>query len=85
MNGGMYMEDRTPLGLYIENTKQLTRLNTARGSGNFYLQPNGVFYITTDNKAALCKTSDFVKSSKIQNRLPINLCVQIIPCGLIFQ
>ncbi|MCS3799668.1 phosphodiester glycosidase family protein [Niastella sp. OAS944] len=39
-------------------------MNTARGSGNFYLQPNGVFYITTDNKAVICKTSDFKKSSK---------------------
>lgn len=66
MNGGMYMEDRSPLGLYIENTKQLRKLNTAHGSGNFYLQPNGVFYITTNNKAAICKTSDFVKSSKIK-------------------
>jgi len=33
MNGGMYMENRSPLGLYIENTKQLKRLNTSRGSG----------------------------------------------------
>lgn len=66
MNGGMYMEDRSPLGLYIENTKQLRRLNTAHGSGNFYLQPNGVFYITTDNKAAICKTSDFESSRKIK-------------------
>src|SRR5689334_6995947 len=45
MNGGMYMEDRSPLGLYIENTRQLRKLNTAHGSGNFYLQPNGVFFI----------------------------------------
>lgn len=66
MNGGMYMEDRAPLGLYIENSKQLRRLNTAHGSGNFYLQPNGVFYITTDNKAGICKTGDFVNKGKIK-------------------
>jgi uncharacterized protein YigE (DUF2233 family) len=66
MNGGMYMEDRSPLGLYIENAKQLRRLNTARGSGNFYLQPNGVFYITAGNKAAICKTSDFKYNGKIK-------------------
>lgn len=66
MNGGMYMEDRAPLGLYIENTKQLRRLNTAHGSGNFYLQPNGVFYITTNNKAGICKTQDFVNNDKIK-------------------
>ena len=66
MNGGMYMEDRAPLGLYIENSKQLRRLNTAHGSGNFYLQPNGVFYITTDNKAGICKTQDFENNGKIK-------------------
>ena len=66
MNGGMYMEDRAPLGLYIENTKQLRHLNTAKGSGNFYLQPNGVFYITNDNKAGICKTQDFENKGKIK-------------------
>jgi uncharacterized protein YigE (DUF2233 family) len=66
MNGGMYMEDRSPLGLYIENTKQVRRLNTAHGSGNFYLQPNGVFYITAGNNAAICKTSDFKNNGKIK-------------------
>ena len=66
MNGGMYMENRSPLGLYIENTKQWRRLNTARGGGNFYLQPNGVFYITTDNKPGICKTREFVNNGKIK-------------------
>jgi uncharacterized protein YigE (DUF2233 family) len=66
MNGGMYMEDRVPLGLYIENSKQLRRLNTAHGGGNFYLQPNGVFYITADNKAVICKTQDFKNNGKIK-------------------
>jgi uncharacterized protein YigE (DUF2233 family) len=66
MNGGMYMEDRAPLGLYIENSKQLRRLNTAHGGGNFYLQPNGVFYITSDNKAVICKTHDFENNGKIK-------------------
>jgi uncharacterized protein YigE (DUF2233 family) len=66
MNGGMYMEDRTPLGLYIENKQQVRPLNKARGSGNFYLQPNGVFYITTDNKAAVCRTKDFTNNRKVK-------------------
>jgi uncharacterized protein YigE (DUF2233 family) len=66
MNGGMYMEDRAPLGLYIENSKQLQKLNTAHGSGNFYLQPNGVFYITNDNKAGICKTQDFVNKGQVK-------------------
>jgi uncharacterized protein YigE (DUF2233 family) len=66
MNGGMYMQDNTPLGLYIENKSQLTPLNTRSGSGNFYLQPNGVFYITTDHVPTICETSNFVNSGNIK-------------------
>ncbi|MEI6559565.1 MAG: phosphodiester glycosidase family protein [Rhodospirillaceae bacterium] len=48
-NAGIYMDDLTPLGLYVENGKTLRPLNTAKGLfGNFYMQPNGVFI--TDNK-----------------------------------
>jgi uncharacterized protein YigE (DUF2233 family) len=50
MNGGMYMEDQAPLGLYIENFKQHRRVNKATGYGNFYMKPNGIFYLTADRK-----------------------------------
>jgi uncharacterized protein YigE (DUF2233 family) len=66
MNGGMYMTDYTPVGLYIENKKLIRKLNTAHASGNFYLQPNGVFYITIENKPAICQTKDFVNNGKIK-------------------
>ena len=59
MNGGMYMEDLKPLGLYIQDGKKLKNINKADGSGNFYLKPNGVFYITKDNAPYISKTSDF--------------------------
>ncbi len=59
MNGGMYMEDLKPLGLYIQDGKKLKNINKADGSGNFYLKPNGVFYITKDNSPYISKTSDF--------------------------
>ncbi len=59
MNGGMYMEDLKPLGLYIQDGKKLKNINKAEGSGNFYLKPNGIFYITNENVPFVCKTSDF--------------------------
>jgi uncharacterized protein YigE (DUF2233 family) len=65
MNGGMYKKDNTPQGLYIENHSILTPLDTSKGKGNFYLQPNGVFYVTDEYKAFVCTTSDFKHSSKI--------------------
>ena len=60
MNGGMYMEDRTPLGLYIENGVEKKKINKVKEAfGNFYLQPNGIFYITKNNKGFVCQTDSF--------------------------
>lgn len=65
MNAGMFMEDFSPLGLYIENQKTLQKLNNSSGNGNFYLKPNGVFYITKNRTANICKTEDFKASNLI--------------------
>jgi uncharacterized protein YigE (DUF2233 family) len=45
MNAGMFDKSLKPVGLYVENSKQLKKLNRKNGSGNFHLKPNGVFYI----------------------------------------
>src|SRR4249920_2981068 len=40
MNGGMYTEDQSPLGLYIEKDSTVRELDTrTTGHGNFYMQP----------------------------------------------
>lgn len=60
MNAGMYMEDRQPLGLYIESGKEIRPLNQRNSSsGNFYLMPNGVFAIDKQGKMSVCQTEDF--------------------------
>ena len=66
MNGGMFNKDFSPQGLFIQNKKTLAVLDTADGNGNFYLKPNGVFYITTDNIPFVCKTTDFKDNGKIK-------------------
>jgi uncharacterized protein YigE (DUF2233 family) len=66
MNGGMYKTDNSPLGLYIEATKVLASINKKSGNGNFYLKPNGIFYITADSQAAICTTENFRINSKIK-------------------
>ncbi|WP_028978212.1 phosphodiester glycosidase family protein [Sporocytophaga myxococcoides] len=65
MNGGMYQKDNSPQGLYIEDAKVISKLNTGSGNGNFHMKPNGVFYITTNNKAYISQTSEF-KSKDIK-------------------
>ena len=67
MNGGMFKKDNSPQGLYIENFKTLSLLDTTSGNGNFYLKPNGVFYITTDNLPEITKTKDFQNSANIKH------------------
>jgi uncharacterized protein YigE (DUF2233 family) len=67
MNGGMYMEGGRPLGLYIENYQTISPINKRLHPGaNFYSKPNGVFYIDSNNVAAICKTENFVNSGNIK-------------------
>ncbi|HLK29224.1 MAG TPA: phosphodiester glycosidase family protein [Puia sp.] len=66
MNAGMYKQDNSPLGLYVENKKRFSPLNKASANGNFYLKPNGVFYITTDNIPIISETAKFVDNGKIK-------------------
>jgi len=50
-NGGMYGEDYRPIGLYIENGRELAPVNTrdapaeVKPAPNFYKKPNGIFYV----------------------------------------
>jgi uncharacterized protein YigE (DUF2233 family) len=45
MNAGMYHPDRAPVGLLIDQGREVSELVTAEGPGNFGLLPNGVFCI----------------------------------------
>ncbi len=45
MNAGMFHPDLAPVGLYVEEGRQLTPLVASEGPGNFGLLPNGVFCI----------------------------------------
>lgn len=65
-NGGMYKKNNSPQGLYIENKIIKSEIDTSNGNGNFYLKPNGVFYLTTDKNPIICKTEDFVNNGKIK-------------------
>lgn len=57
MNGGMYTPEHTAVGLYVENGTQYHELNTAKGgTGNFTMQPNGVFGIRADGRAQVITT-----------------------------
>lgn len=65
MNGGMFRKDNSAQGLFIQHHVTITPLDTASGNGNFYMKPNGVFYLTDANEAVICKTSDFADNNAI--------------------
>lgn len=48
MNGGMYHDDRAPVGHYVENRTELMRVIPNAGPGNFGLLPNGIFCVQAD-------------------------------------
>ncbi len=66
MNAGMYKQDNSPQGLYIENQKLLSPLDTSDGSGNFYMKPNGVFFITNNHQVGICESTKLSNVSNLQ-------------------
>ena len=66
MNGGMYKKDNSAQGLFIENQKVITALDTTTAQGNFYLKPNGVFYIRVDHFPVICSTTKFINNGKLK-------------------
>lgn len=59
MNGGMFHDDFSPVGLFIEKGDELKPANTRKGPGNFHLKPNGVFYIN-GSSAGVMETEAFL-------------------------
>lgn len=66
MNGGMFEPDQSPKGLYIEDFKILKSIDTLQGSGNFYLQPNGVFYVNQNNQPGISETKKYIQNTGIK-------------------
>ncbi|MFB2531590.1 phosphodiester glycosidase family protein [Paracoccus sp. p3-h83] len=60
MNAGMYHLDRSPVGLHIENGRQIAPIVTASGPGNFGMRPNGVFCVT--DRFAVIESRAFAKA-----------------------
>jgi uncharacterized protein YigE (DUF2233 family) len=58
-NAGMFKPMGEPCGLLVQNGVARFPLNLADGPGNFYLKPNGVFFIDTQHKAHVVESGDF--------------------------
>ncbi len=65
VNAGMYLSRFSPMGLYVENGRELKPVNTARSDGspgpvpNFYKKPNGVFFLGDSGRRRYCRRMTF--------------------------
>jgi uncharacterized protein YigE (DUF2233 family) len=57
-NAGMYNPNFDPCGLEVEGGQELAPLNLKDGHGNFYLKPNGVFFVT-DGQARIVDSTQY--------------------------
>jgi len=61
MNGGMYHDDRRPVGFYRDQYGDQASVNTNDGPGNFHLKPNGVFWLSQTG-AGVTESQAFLES-----------------------
>lgn len=81
MNAGIYSQTFQPAGLHVEKGKVLRQINDKRGRGNFHLQPNGVFLIDHNHRAAVLTTKAYQKSA--QSAAQLKLATQSGPMLII--
>ena len=60
MNGGMYHEDRSPVGFYRDQYGDQAKVNINDGPGNFHLKPNGVFWVDEET-AGISESEAFTR------------------------
>jgi uncharacterized protein YigE (DUF2233 family) len=60
MNAGMYDKTQAPVGLLVMDGHAIHAADTGPGDGNFYLDPNGVFFVDASGGAHIAETNAFV-------------------------
>ena len=82
-NGGMYTPSNDPEGLYIEDYHKLFEIDTNKSHkpdpDNFYLMPNGVFYIDNKGKAHIDTTQEFARKYSNEKIKEVRIATQSGP------
>ena len=68
MNAGMFHSNRNPVGLYIEDYKELYPIELKAGQGNFYMSENAVFSIG-NNGADITLSKTYAQQPPVDIRL----------------
>ena len=59
VNAGMFDDAGGPIGLLVEDGREVRAINRRTGGGNFHLMPNGVFIVRRDGRAEVVTTERF--------------------------
>jgi len=65
MNGGMFDEAEAPIGLFIEDGREVHPINRRKGGGNFHLMPNGVFLARKNGRAEVVTRDAYTSAPDI--------------------
>ncbi len=65
MNGGMFDDAGAPIGLMIEDGREVRAINRRKGGGNFHLMPNGVFLVQRDGRSEVLPSTAYKASTDI--------------------
>jgi uncharacterized protein YigE (DUF2233 family) len=65
MNGGMYGSNNSPIGLFVREGIVMRPINRLKGYGNFYLQPNGYFFIDNKNIPGIALTREYHRDKNL--------------------
>jgi len=64
MNAGMYHADFSPVGLLVQDGREVSPLNLSTDAGNFFLKPNGVFLVSRAGRPRVVESSEYPALSK---------------------
>ncbi len=59
LNGGMFDEAGAPIGLMIEDSREVHAINRREGGGNFHLAPNGVLLVHANGRAEVVSSDAY--------------------------
>lgn len=65
MNAGMFDTEGKPIGLMVEDGREVHKINRRKGGGNFHMMPNGVFLIRRDGSASVVESDAFKPATDI--------------------
>jgi uncharacterized protein YigE (DUF2233 family) len=63
MNAGMYDAAGAPVGAYVSEGREIRSLNAGSGAGNFYMKPNGVFWVGAGDDVHVSTTDDYAAAA----------------------